>query len=87
MYVPYTTPFATKKSIVTALYTDIAGNISTTTKRIYGTVDATEEDDRNILEDGNTTVVEEARSANVYYIGIRREKTNGIDGDIFQFME
>lgn len=87
VYVPYTTPFATKKSIVTALYTDIAGNISTTTKRIYGTVDATEEDDRNILEDGNTTVVEEARSANVYYIGIRREKTNGIDGDIFQFME
>lgn len=87
IYRTYQNPFDAKKMVVTALYTDIAGNTSTATKRIFDTGSTDGEGDTDIITPGNTTVVEESRSANVYYIGIRREKTSDLNGNIFDFME
>ncbi len=87
-YISYIAPLDVKKSVVTALYTDIAGNSSIATKRIYGVDDDGDGGGSDsILKDGNTTIVEESRSANVYYIGVRRDKTNGINTNVFNFME
>ena len=70
---------------VTALYTDIAGNTSTASMRIFA--ETTENPDKiEIAKDGNDATVEETRSATVYYIGIRREKQTGINSDVFGFM-
>lgn len=85
-YVDYTEPIPVDDMIITAIYTDIAGNTSVSTKRIFGEgpgggteIDATIE--------GNNTTVEESRSGNVYYIGTRREKQKGINSNIFNFIE
>ena len=41
----------------------------------------------DILTDGNTITAEESRVADVYYIGIRRDKNNGINNAVFDFLE
>ena len=40
-----------------------------------------------ILTSGNTITVEESRAADVYYIGIRRDKKSGINNSVFDFLE
>ena len=85
-YKTYTGEFDADNFIVTALYTDIAGNTSVATKRIYGdSSDAGGTGD--ILTSGNTITVEESRAADVYYIGIRRDKKSGINNSVFDFLE
>lgn len=83
-YIDYTDKIPAEDMTVTALYTDIAGNSSIATLRIFS-----ESDDGigvDITSEGNNTTVEESRSANVYYIGTRREKQKGINAEIFNFM-
>lgn len=87
LYKTYTGSFTADNFIVTALYTDIAGNTSVATKRIYKDDQTDGEDSNDILTSGDNTVVEESRAANVYYIGIRRDKHNGINNDVFGFIE
>lgn len=86
-YKTYMGEFEADNFIVTAVYTDIAGNTSIATKRIYTDDSEQEEDNEDVLTDGNTISVEESRAANVYYIGIRREKQSGINVDIFDFIK
>ncbi len=86
VYKTYIGEFDARNSTVTALYTDIAGNISTATLRIHGIDEDGDGDGGSIITDGNTTVIEESRAANVYYIGIRRKTTGGIDSNIFDFL-
>ena len=85
-YLPYNDVLTgiKKDCVVTALYTDAAGNISTAVKRIYA--DAGGSSDDSILKDGNTVTVEEGRQANTYYIGTRRDKQKGIDKSAFDFL-
>ena len=71
---------------VTALYTDIAGNISVANMRIENT-DSADDEKLDAVINGNNAVVEEARVANTYYIGIRRDKQKGINKNIFVFMD
>ena len=72
---------------VTALYTDIAGNSSVATKRIFKTgVGAGGESGIDATVEGSNTSVEESRAGNVYFIGTRREKQKGINSDIFNFI-
>lgn len=85
-YKTYTGRFAQDNFTVTATYTDIAGNTSVSSKRIFkdstdgvGTVEFT--------HDGNNATVEESRSANVYYIGIRRKGEKGINSEIFDVLD
>ena len=84
-YVDYTGSFPADDMTVTAIYTDIAGNISVAEKRIYG--DDDESGGTDITTEGNTVTVEESRIADTYFIGIRREKQSGILANIFEFME
>ena len=84
-YIDYTGSFPADDMTVTAIYTDIAGNISVAEKRIYG--DDGESGGTDITTEGNTVTVEESRVADTYFIGIRREKQSGILADIFEFME
>ena len=84
-YIDYTGSFPADDMTVTAIYTDIAGNISVAEKRIYG--DDEESGGIDITTSGNTVTVEESRVADTYFIGIRREKQSGILADIFEFME
>lgn len=85
-YKTYTGEFDADNFIVTALYTDIAGNTSVATKRIYG--DSSDDGGAgDILTSGNTITVEESRAADVYYIGIRRDKKSGINNSVFDFLE
>lgn len=86
VYKTYTGEFDSDNFIVTALYTDIAGNTSVATKRIHkDTVSGGEGNE--ILTSGNTITVEESRAADVYYIGIRRDKESGINNAVFDFLE
>lgn len=85
-YKAYADPFAVDDMVVTALYTDPAGNISTATKRIFSQTDS-DGGAKRIVTDGNYVTVEESRPATTYYIGIRREKQSGIDKNIFNFMD
>lgn len=86
MYLPYITSFEIDKDcVITALYTDPAGNTSITSKRIYSDTDASDTSN-SILTDGNTVTVHEGRVSNIYYINTRREKQAGVDNSIFQFM-
>ena len=87
VYKTYTGAFDADNFTVTALDTDIAGNTSVATKRIYGNDDLGDSSTEDILTEGNTTTVEESRAANVYYIGIRREKESGINTDVFDFIK
>lgn len=82
-YKAYVSPIAIDNMVVTALYTDMAGNISTASKRIYK--EDTDETS-SIITEGNTVTVEESRPANTYYIGTRREKQAGIDGKMLTFL-
>lgn len=86
VYKTYSGAFEADNFIVTALYTDIAGNTSVATKRINK---GSDEDDGygDILTGGNTITVEESRAADVYYIGIRRDKKSGINNEVFDFIE
>ena len=84
-YVDYTGSFPADDMTVTAIYTDIAGNISVAEKRIYGDDDGSGGVD--ITTEGNNVTIEESRVADTYFIGIRREKQSGILADIFEFME
>lgn len=84
-YVDYAGSFPADDMTVTAVYTDIAGNISVAEKRIYG--DDDESGGIDITTEGNNVTVEESRIADTYFIGIRREKQSGILADIFEFME
>jgi len=84
-YIDYSGNFPADNMTVTAVYTDIAGNISVAEKRIYG--DDDESGGTDITTEGNTVTVEESRVADTYFIGIRREKQSGILADIFEFME
>ena len=84
-YIDYTGSFPADDMTITAIYTDIAGNISVAEKRIYG--DDEESGGIDITTSGNTVTVEESRVADTYFIGIRREKQSGILADIFEFME
>ena len=86
IYKTYMGEFDVDNFIVTALYTDIAGNTSVASKRIYK--DSAEVDgESDILTSGNTITVEESRMADVYYIGIRRDKESGINNAVFDFIE
>ena len=84
MYRNYTGEFDADDFVVTALYTDIAGNTSVASKRIYKPESDTS--GKNIITEGNTVTVEESRAADVYYIGTRRDKNNGINNSIFGFL-
>ena len=87
-YSSYTESFPADDITVTALYTDIAGNTSVTSKRIFKSGDG--EDGNSGIDatvDGNNTSVEESRPANVYFIGTRREKQKGINSNIFDFLD
>ena len=86
-YKTYTGEFSADNFIVTALYTDIAGNTSVATLRIHGNGEDGSGTDDNIVTDGHTVTVEESRAADVYYIGIRRDKNNGINNNVFDFLE
>lgn len=86
VYKTYTGEFDSDSFIVTALYTDIAGNSSVATKRIYKNSEDGDESEE-ILVGGNTITVEESRSADVYYIGIRRDKESGINNSVFDFID
>lgn len=86
VYKRYTGEFDAGNFIVTALYTDIAGNTSVATKRIYADSEDGDGTD-GILTGGNTITVEESRAADVYYIGIRRDKKSGINNSVFDFLE
>lgn len=86
VYKTYEAPFEADDFIVTALYTDIAGNISTAVKRVFKDSSAVGENDIDAVTDGDNAAVEESRAANVYYVGIRREKQKGINSDIFKFI-
>jgi len=85
-YKTYTGEFAIDNFVVTALYTDIAGNVSVASKRIYKNAEESD-DEEEIITSGNTITVEESRAADVYYIGIRRDKQSGINNYIFDFIE
>ena len=84
VYRNYTGEFDADDFVVTALYTDIAGNTSVASKRIYKPESDTS--GKNIITEGNTVTVEESRAADVYYIGTRRDKNNGINNSIFGFL-
>ena len=43
-------------------------------------------DDDDIITDSDTITVEESRAADVYYIGVRRNKNHGINNDVFDFL-
>lgn len=86
VYRTYTGEFDADNFIVTALYTDIAGNTSVATKRIYASGD-TGGAFGDILTSGDTATVDESRVADVYYIGVRREKQGGIDNSVFGFID
>ena len=85
-YKTYTGEFDADDFIVTALYTDIAGNTSVATMRIYKDESGGGSDDDDIITDGDTITVEESRTADVYYIGVRRNKNHGINNDVFDFL-
>ena len=86
-YIDYTTSLPTDDMTVTALYTDIAGNSSVATKRIFKTdAGAGGESGIDATVEGSNTSVEESRAGNVYFIGTRREKQKGINSDIFNFI-
>lgn len=86
-YVNYINSFPVDNMTITALYTDIAGNTSVATKRIFKTdTDSDGESGMNATVDGSNTTVEESRAGNVYFIGTRREKQKGINSDIFNFI-
>lgn len=85
-YKTYTGEFDADDFIVTALYTDIAGNTSVATMRIYKDESGGGSDDDDIITDGDTITVEESRAADVYYIGVRRNKNHGINNDVFDFL-
>jgi len=86
-YTNYTSAISpvTKPCVVTAIYTDPAGNISTASKRI-DTSDIVNPSDITAKKDGNTVTIEETRPATVYYIGTRRDKSSGINNDVFKFI-
>jgi len=71
--------------IITTLYTDPAGNISTSTMRVYGAND--NNGTGSIITAGNTVTVEETRPATICYIGTRRDKQGGVDGRVFEFLK
>ena len=87
VYSIYTGEFDADNFIVTALYTDIAGNTSVATKRITKDSAGGDGESDDILISGNTITVEESRAADVYYIGIRRDKRSGINNAVFDFLE
>jgi hypothetical protein len=74
----------TKECVITALYTDCAGNVSTSSMRIFTD---NKDESRSIQTEGDTAAVEEGRSTTTYYIGIRRDKQIGIDSSHFNFMK
>ncbi|MBS7297681.1 MAG: hypothetical protein KIG65_01210, partial [Eubacteriales bacterium] len=85
-YVNYTDSFPADNMTVTALYTDIAGNVSVATKRIFSSDAGAGSSGIDATVEGSNTTVEESRAGNVYYIGTRREKQKGINSDIFDFI-
>lgn len=86
-YKTYTGEFDADNFTVTALYTDIAGNTSVATLRIHGNSNSGSDTLDDFVTDGNTVTVEESRAADVYYIGVRRNKSNGINNNVFDFLE
>ena len=85
-YITYTDGFPTDDMTVTALYTDVAGNTSVATKRIFKTGTGAGGSGIDVTVEGSNAAVEESRAGNVYYIGTRREKQKGINSDIFNFI-
>lgn len=86
-YADYTDSFPVDDITVIALYTDIAGNTSVSTKRIFKSEEGGPGGtDIDPTVEGSNTSVEESRAGNVYYIGTRREKQKGINSDIFNFI-
>lgn len=75
----------TKPCLVTAIYTDPAGNVATATKRI-DVSDIPDSSSITVKQDGNTVTIEEGRPATIYYINTRRDKESGINIDVFDFM-
>lgn len=82
-YKSYVAPITIDDMVATALYTDMAGNISTASKRIYK---ESADDANSIVTEGNTVTIEEGRPANTYYIGTRRDKQAGINNSILNFL-
>ena len=87
VYRTYNGEFDIDNFTVTALYTDIAGNSSISSQRIFKEDGNSAGGIDKLTTTGNNTTVEEGRNANVYYIGIRREKQRGINSDIFEFIK
>lgn len=86
-YKMYTDKIPTAKGELTALYTDCAGNISVSSKVIDTGGKLTKPTHPPISSDGDTALEEENRVANVFYIGIRRQKNSDINGSIFEFIK
>ena len=86
VYKNYMGEFDADDFVVTALYTDIAGNTSVASKRAYKPDGGESSDSTSIITEGNTITVEESRAADVYYIGTRRDKNNGINNSVFGFL-
>jgi hypothetical protein len=84
IYKNYAAPFPVDNMVVTALYTDMAGNISTASKRVYKS--NSDGEGGSIATDGNTATIEESRPANTYYIGTRRDKQTGINSSMLNFL-
>lgn len=76
----------TKPCLVTAIYTDPAGNVSTATKRI-DVSDIPDSSSITVKQDGNTVTIEEGRPATIYYINTRRDKESGINIDVLNFLQ
>ncbi len=70
--------------IVTALYTDPAGNLSTATMRVFAN---SKDGKTSIKKDGNKVSIEETRPTTIYYIGTRRDKQGDIDSTALKFVE
>ena len=85
VYKDYDGSFSADNVTVTALYTDMAGNTSISSKRIKKS--AADKNTVDIAKTGNVAAVEESRQANVYYIGTRRDKKTGINADVFKFIK
>ena len=83
IYKNYVAPFPTDDMVVTALYTDMAGNITTASQRIYS---GSDDGEGSIATSGNTATIEESRPANTYYIGTRRDKQTGINSSMLNFL-
>ena len=87
-YLNYTAPIQpiTRDCLITALYTDPAGNMSTASLRVFAEHADGTGGNPSLRTEGNTVNVEESRPATVYYINTRRDKQAGVNGNALGFL-